>query len=121
MLSRLVWMWTVSKTHVLSNQLMTIRKMRSTLIAPLRRFESDVRSEKDARATWRKKAPFGKFHNLIRHSKASPAHRYYFESKQKEVDPVLPVCKLVTDGGIQWNSTHDMTERALKLKDALKL
>ena len=87
----------------------------------IQRFESDVRSEKDALTAWRKKGPIGKLHNLVRYVQASPAHRCFFESKQKEVDPTLPVYKLVTNSGIRWNSTHDIVERALQLKDALEL
>ena len=89
--------------------------------ATVRQFEATVRSEQDALKAWRKKGPVGKLHNLVVHVKASPAHRYYFESKQKEVDPLLPVYKLVTNGGIRWNSTHDMIQRALQLRDALDL
>ena len=78
-------------------------------------------NEKTALQAWRKKGPVGKLHNLMIHIKGSPARRQFFESKQKEVDPELPAYKIVINGGIRWNSTHDMIERALQLKDAIEL
>ena len=89
--------------------------------ASIDQFNKDVTSEQKALIAWRKKGPIGKLYNLVTHVKGSPARRFYFESKQREVDPALPVYKLVTNGGIRWNSTYDMIERSLKLKDALEL
>jgi hypothetical protein len=89
--------------------------------AVIEQFNKEVTSEQTALIAWRKKGPVGKLHNLVVHVKGSPARRRYFESKQKKVDEQLPVYKLVTNGGIRWNSTHDMIARALKLKDALEL
>ena len=89
--------------------------------ATIEQFEQDARSDQKALTAWRKKGPVGKLHNLVIHVKSSPARRNYFESKQKELDPVLPVYRLVTNGGIRWNSTYDMIKRALQLKDALEL
>ena len=83
--------------------------------ATIYRFEGALRDEKAALIAWRKKGLVGKLHNLVRHVKASPAHHYYFESKQREVERVLPVYKLVTDGGVRWNSTHDMIDRGLEV------
>jgi hypothetical protein len=87
----------------------------------IQRFEGSLRDEKAALAAWRKKGPVGKLHNLVIHIKESSARRQYFESKQKEVDPELPVYRVVVNGGVRWNSTHDMIDRALQLKDALEL
>ncbi|TKA70942.1 hypothetical protein B0A55_10806 [Friedmanniomyces simplex] len=84
-------------------------------------FRATVRDDKAALAAWHRKGPVGKLHNLVLHVKSSPARRHLFENKQKEVDPELPVYKLVVNGGIRWNSTYDMIARALKLKDALEL
>jgi hypothetical protein len=85
------------------------------------RFEGSLRNEHAALKAWRKKGPVGKLHNLIVHIRGSPARRRYFESKQKEVEPLEPVYRVVYNGGVRWNSTHDMIDRALKLKDALEL
>jgi hypothetical protein len=89
--------------------------------AAIEQFNKDVTSEQKALAAWRKKGPVGKLYNLVFHVKGSPARRLFFESKQRQIDERLPVYKLVTNGGIRWNSTYDMIERALKLKDALEL
>jgi hypothetical protein len=87
-------------------------------------FERVLRS-KDELATlkaWRKKGPVGKLHNLIRHARSSPARRSFFISKQKEADPETKrLYHLVMNGGIRWNSTCDMIERSIKLRDALEL
>ena len=89
--------------------------------AAIHRFETDVSNEQTALQAWRRKGPISKLHNIVRHVRSSPARRLFFESKQKDVNHSLPVYKLVTNGGIRWNSTHDMIARALKLKDALEL
>jgi hypothetical protein len=89
--------------------------------AAIEQFTKDVTSEQKALAAWRKKGAVGKLHNLVFHVKGSPARRLFFESKQRQINEHLPVYKLVTNGGIRWNSTYDMIERAIKLKDALEL
>nr|OQO32520.1 hypothetical protein B0A51_00929 [Rachicladosporium sp. CCFEE 5018] len=73
-------------------------------------------------AVWRKKGPIGKLHRLVVHARASPARRKIFTSKQREAaDDTCRVFELVNDGGIRWNSTHGMIERAIKPKDAIEL
>jgi hypothetical protein len=49
-----------------------------------------------------------------------------FESKQSEVitnseTPHTKILRLVTNGGIRWNSTYLMIDRAIYLRDALTL
>jgi len=88
-------------------------------------FEQILRT-KDRQAilrAWRKKGPLGKLHNIVSHARATPARRHFFISKQREVavDEGPRLFELVINGGIRWNSAHDMLERAFKLKDAIDL
>jgi hypothetical protein len=88
-------------------------------------FEAALRgnsSEQSRLKIWRKKGPLGKLHNLIVHARMTPARRRIFALKQRETaDEVSRLFELIIDGGVRWNSTHDMIERALKLKDAIEL
>jgi len=72
---------------------------------------------------WLKKGPLVKLHNIVSHARATPARRQFFISKQREVavDEGPRLFELVVNGGIRWNSAHDMLERAFKLKDAIDL
>jgi hypothetical protein len=73
-------------------------------------------------AAWRKKGPIGKLHNLMLHARATPARRVFFKSKQKEAMPDAErLLHLVINGGIKWNSTCDMLERAFVLEEAIDL
>ena len=88
------------------------------------RFEAILRS-RDKLTTlkaWRKRGPVGKLHNLIIHARATPLRHAFFASKHKEANGGCErLYQLVINGGIRWNSTFDVIERALKLKDALEL
>ena len=71
---------------------------------------------------WRKKGPIGKLHNIVVHARATPSRREFFKSKQREAQPDAErLYQLIVNGGIRWNSTCDMLERAFKLKDAIEL
>lgn len=75
---------------------------------------------------WRRKGPLGKLHNVVIHARASPSRRKLFMAKQRQAPAVAAdqtgrLFELVINGGIRWNSTYDMIERAFKLKDALEL
>lgn len=88
------------------------------------KFEEALRTKNERLklAAWRKKGPIGKLHNLILHARATPARRAFFKSKQKEAMPDAErLLHLVINGGIKWNSTCDMLERAFILKDAIDL
>jgi hypothetical protein len=87
-------------------------------------FEATLKSQDELAVlrAWRKKGPVGKLHNIVLHARATPARRMFFASKQREADTDCnKIYELVVNGGIRWNSTCDMIERALKLKDALEL
>jgi hypothetical protein len=87
-------------------------------------FEQALRSRNEIAKlqAWRKKGPIGKLHNIVLHARATPRRREFFASKQKEANPDYKrLYELVTNGGIRWNSTCDMLERAFKLKDAIEL
>jgi hypothetical protein len=85
-------------------------------------------SSDEAKLTaWRKKGPVGKLHNTVVHIKSSSSRRLLFESKQRQSDgdseesDAVKIYRVVVDGGIRWNSTYLMIERAMKLKDAIHL
>ena len=89
-------------------------------------FEATLRSsnnELEHLKAWRKKDPVGKLHNIVIHARATPARREFFMSKQREAstEDSKRLYQLVVNGGIRWNSTCDMLERAIKLMDAIEL
>ena len=86
-------------------------------------FEKVLRSgdEVTKLQAWRKKGAIGKLHNIVIHARATPKRREYFKSKQKEAASTNRLYQLVVNGGIRWNSTCDMLERAFKLKDTIEL
>jgi len=66
--------------------------------------------------------PIGNLHNIILHARKTTLRPEFFQSKQKEANPDNKrLYHLVISGGIGWNSTLDMLERAFKLKDAIEL
>jgi len=60
---------------------------------------------------------------VVIYARASPSRRKLFISKQRKVqaDKTGRLFELIVNGGIRWNSTYDMLERAFKLKDAIEL
>ncbi|KAM0698006.1 hypothetical protein Q7P36_002860 [Cladosporium allicinum] len=83
-------------------------------------------SEEEQHRAWQFKGPVGKLHNLVNHIKANNSRRVVFESKQTEVidegdTSHTKILRLVRNGGIRWNSTYLMIERAMHLRDALTL
>jgi hypothetical protein len=81
-------------------------------------------SEEQQHRAQQRHGPIGKLHNLVTHIKANNSRITLFESKQREATmdgEAEKVLRLVTNGGIRWNSTYLMIERAVKLKDALTL
>jgi hypothetical protein len=88
-------------------------------------FEAAVCSvpSEEALQTWRRKGPVGKLHNLVTHIQKTPKRRRFFEMKQN-VDPDSDdgrLYRVIVNGGIRWNSSCDMVERAIKLRDAIEL
>jgi hypothetical protein len=83
-------------------------------------------SEAQQHQAWLSKGPIGKLHNLVTHIKANNLRIAIFESKQSEVitdgeTPHTKILRLVTNGGIRWNSTYLMINRTIYLRDALTL
>ncbi|GIZ43027.1 hypothetical protein CKM354_000627100 [Cercospora kikuchii] len=78
-----------------------------------------LRNAVDRQTAWRKKGCVGKLHNIVIHAHYSEARRHVFRSKQREADTRL--VELVLNGGIKWQSDHDMIERGLELKDPIEL
>ncbi|TKA81632.1 hypothetical protein B0A49_01266, partial [Cryomyces minteri] len=85
-------------------------------------FEQVIQSADEIKKVewWRKKGPVGKLHNLVVHIMWTPQRRQLFRSKQQDLQ-ATKLLLLTVNGGIRWNSTHDMIERALQLKDAIDL
>jgi hypothetical protein len=84
-------------------------------------------SEEEQHRAWQRHGPIGRLHNLVTHIKANNRGRALFESKQVEANiesgetSHIKILRLVTNGGIRWNSTYLMIERAIHLRDALSL
>lgn len=83
-------------------------------------------SKEQQHHAWLSKGPIGKLYNLVTHIKANNLRIAIFESKQSEViadseTPHIKILRLVTNGGIRWNSTYLMIDRAIYLRDALTL
>jgi hypothetical protein len=71
---------------------------------------------------WRKKGPIGKLHNVIRYIRSSPQRIAEFESFQRDVDAGFDkrrILALVADVVTRWNSTSEMIDRALLLKQSI--
>jgi hypothetical protein len=93
-------------------------------------FEATLNSNNDEAKliAWRKKGPVGKLHNTVIYIKESSARRLLFESKQRQSfinddsdSEVMEIYRVVVNGGVRWNSTYLMIERAIRLKDAIHL
>jgi hypothetical protein len=91
-------------------------------------FEATLKSDNEEAKlnAWRKKGPVRKLHNTVIHIKETVSRRRLFESKQyqtasDEESDTMKIYRVVVNGGIRWNSTYLMIERAMKLKDAIHL
>jgi len=91
-------------------------------------FEATLKSDNEEAKlnAWRKKGPVGKLHNTVIHIEETVSRRRLFESKQyqtasDEESYTMKIYRVVVNGGIRWNSTYLMIERAMKLKDAIHL
>lgn len=83
-------------------------------------------TDEEQHCAWLRKGPVRKLHNLVVHIKANNSRIAIFESKQIEVidegeSSQRRILRLVTNGGIRWNSTYLMIERAIYLRNALTL
>lgn len=89
-------------------------------------------NEQERHVAWLRKGPVGKLHNLVTHVKGSNARIGVFEGKQLQANLTRErerddetssqrLLRLVNNGGIRWNSTYLMIERAIHLRDALTL
>ena len=77
----------------------------------------------ERRKLWRDRGELGKLHNLVHHVIGSGKRTDLFEKMQIDANVGNAkgwIWKLVLDGGIRWNSTYTMIQRALELKDALE-
>jgi hypothetical protein len=91
-------------------------------------FEAVINSDDDvAKLTaWRKKGPVRKLYNTVIQIKGSSSSKLLFESKQRqssvsEDSDIMKIYRVVVNGGIRWNSTYLMIDRAMRLKDAIYL
>jgi hypothetical protein len=88
-------------------------------------FEALVQSvpPEEAVKTWRRKGPVGKLHNLVTYIQKTPKRRRFLKMKQN-VDPDSDddrIYRVIVNGGIRWNSSCEMIERAMKLRHAIEL
>jgi hypothetical protein len=78
-------------------------------------------------ATWRKKGPIGRLHNLIRYICASEQRRAKFLEVQQKQAAAMRSDRLLAkdaydlkhDNLTRWNSWYDAAERALDLRNAI--
>lgn len=75
---------------------------------------------------WHKKDPIGKLHNLVVYINWNDSRREEFRRAIREAnaqdddnEPLLEI-ELTGDGGVRWNSTFYMIQRALRLKRAFR-
>ncbi|KAF6512765.1 hypothetical protein HZS61_007571 [Fusarium oxysporum f. sp. conglutinans] len=80
-------------------------------------------NDQESFSVWRQRGVIGKVHNIVRYITRSDQRRQHFETLQAEAlqDDELFSLQLIKDGGIRWNSTFSMLERALKLRNAIEL
>ncbi|XP_073287623.1 putative transcriptional regulator tpeD, partial [Primulina huaijiensis] len=72
--------------------------------------------DEDVFHLWREQAGvIGKLHNIVRYITRSSIRAKTFSDLQLEETSL----RLLTDGGVRWNSTLQMIRRALMLKDAI--
>jgi hypothetical protein len=92
----------------------------------IKQFEKIIRSQaQDEQATlkaWRNKGPVGKVHNIVLHARASPSRRKAFKRAQSDAyEDIEWLYELIINGGIKWNSTCNMLERAVRLREAIEI
>jgi hypothetical protein len=78
-------------------------------------------SKKEQHRARQRQGPLGKLHNLATHIKHNNTRKGVFESRQREATMADKILRVVTNGGIRWNSTCLMIERGIRLKDASTL
>lgn len=112
-----------------ASQEATISQLTMTSVSSFEAVINGGSSDEAKLTAWRKKGPVGKLHNTVIHIKSSSSRRLLFESKQRqggstpedEESDAMKIYRVVVNGGIRWNSTYLMIERAMLLKDALHL
>lgn len=80
-------------------------------------------SETEKLKLWRERGPVGKLQNTVIHITRSSRRKNLFNKCQENNSAQSGndrIYVLVRDGGVRWNSTYMMVERALKLRDSLK-
>ena len=87
--------------------------------------ENNVTAEAAELASWRRKGPIGKLHNLIRYITHSSTRQEAFirlqevaleNQKGGEDDMGQQPLRLIKDNVTRWNSWYDAAERAIKLR-----
>lgn len=73
----------------------------------------NLAEEIESMKEWRKRGPLGKLHNIITHVNRSPQRIQAFEATVKEVQPLLPIRRLVVGCPTRWSSDYDSLELAL--------
>jgi hypothetical protein len=90
------------------------------------KLESHVTAEAVELASWRRKGPIGKLHNLIRYIMYSSTRQEAFirlqeiaiENRGEAPDePRQQPLYLIRDNATRWNSWYDAAERAIKLRE----
>ncbi len=79
-------------------------------------------SEVSRLTLWSQRGVVGKLHNLVFHITHSPRRKAIFGKCQEENLALADhdkIYALIRDGGVRWNLTYMMIERAIKLNDSL--
>ena len=107
--------------HILaSHSRVTFSRHIPNIIGYLRR--DTEQSETEKQTLWRERGPIGKIHNLVIHITRSPRRKDLFNKYQQEnifITDNDKIYSLVRDGGVRWNSTYLMINRAFQLRDSM--
>lgn len=72
---------------------------------------------------WRERGPVGKLHNTVIHTTRSTRRKKIFNKCQEqnlEISDNDRIYSLIRDGGVRWNPTYMMIDRAIKLRESLE-
>jgi len=83
--------------------------------------QQELQQEAEELATWRRKGPLGKLHNIIVWISRTPQRRDRFSERvKKALGPGTKALSLINGNSTQWGGDYDSQIRALELRDPLE-